>query len=272
MRQPYFIEQQIPVGKLCEEEMSYPPRDNLPMIGRDMIAYKQCVGTANLYHIYISDEILQPFEYVTMLKTINLAQDTDQFIIHLNSPGGDIDTAIQLVNAISISPAHFTAYIEGLCASAATMIALACDAWVMNPMATFMVHAPTLGSFGKLNEVKESGEYNLKWSRRIFSYTYDGFLTVNEMAECLEHNKDYWFGYDEFMERIYRLADYRKVKSDMLKDGRDPNEVRNLRYDDVMGKSNEPTKPETTEPPVEETTRVSKRVRSTRTSKKSQEE
>lgn len=260
MNKPYEIVHSM---KLCEDYEMPSRGEALPMIGRDMIAYKQCVGTANLYHIYISDEIIDPFEYVTMIKTINMASDTDQFIIHLNTPGGDIYTAIQLCNAITMSPASFTAYIEGCCASAGTMIALACDGWVMNPLSTFMVHAPTLGNYGKFNEVKASSDYIESWTKKLFETVYEGFLTKEEMIQCMENNKDYWFGYDEFMKRIHKVADLRTARVKASKEGKDPMSIT------VDSLTTEPAKEDSKETtPVETPKERTPRIRKPRTSKK----
>lgn len=184
-----------------------------PIIDRDKVAHKVPLVNANTYHIYLSDEISEPYEYVDMIKSINMAGPMDQIAVHLNSGGGDIYTAIQICNALIMSEADCIAYIEGFCASAATMIALACDAWIMNPLSTFMVHAPTLGTWGKFNEVKASSEYTEKWTKKLFETVYEGFLTEEEMNQCMNNNKDYWFGYDEFMERIRKVADIRNAKA-----------------------------------------------------------
>ena len=189
-----------------------------PIIDRDKVAHRVPLANASTYHIYISDEITEPYEYVDMIKSINMAGPMDQIAVHLNSGGGDIYTAIQICNALIMSEADCIAYIEGFCASAATMIALACDAWIMNPLSTFMVHAPTLGNWGKFNEVKASSEYTEKWTKKLFETVYEGFLTEDEMNQCMNNNKDYWFGYDEFMERIHRVVDMRNAKAKAIKE------------------------------------------------------
>ena len=183
-----------------------------PIIDRDKVAYRVPIANASTYHIYISDEITEPYDYVDMIKSINMAGPMDQIAVHLNSGGGDTYTAIQIYNALMMSEADCIAYIEGFCASAATVIALACDAWIMNPLSTFMIHAPTLGNWGKFNEVKASSEYVEKWTKRLFETVYEGFLTEDEMNQCMNNNKDYWFGYEEFMERIHRVVDVRNAK------------------------------------------------------------
>ena len=38
------------------------------------------------------------------------------------------------------------------------------------------------------------------------------------MNQCMNNNKDYWFGYDEFMERIHRVVDVRNAKAKAIKE------------------------------------------------------
>lgn len=63
-------------------------------------------------------------------------------IIHLriNSPGGDVFDARAMVTALRQHPAHVIAHIDGLAASAASYIAMACDEVEMAEGAFLMVH------------------------------------------------------------------------------------------------------------------------------------
>lgn len=188
--------------------------NQFPILERDKAVYTKTMAAANLHHVYLSDEICEPYEYIPIINALNNAGSTDQFIFHLNTPGGNIDSAIQIVNAILQSEATCYAWIEGFCASAGTMIALACDGWLMNRLSIFMVHAPTLGNYGKFNEYTASGDFFKKWARNLQTEVYEGFLTDAEMVDCLDNNKDLWMDYEEFERRIKTLADFRKVASE----------------------------------------------------------
>jgi len=50
--------------------------------------------------------------------------------LHINSPGGDVFAARAMVAAIAAHPSTITAHIDGLAASAASYVALACDSVV----------------------------------------------------------------------------------------------------------------------------------------------
>lgn len=63
-------------------------------------------------------------------------------VIHLriNSPGGDVFDARAMVTALREHPAHIVAHIDGLAASAASYVALACDEVEMAEGAFLMIH------------------------------------------------------------------------------------------------------------------------------------
>lgn len=60
--------------------------------------------------------------------------------MRVNSPGGDVFDAMAIYNLIRSHPAHFTARVDGLAASAASVIVQAADERVMMPHAQLMIH------------------------------------------------------------------------------------------------------------------------------------
>ncbi len=84
----------------------------------------------------------------------------------INSPGGDCVAAAQIYNMLSEYPGKITVKIDGLAASAASVIAMAGDEVLMSPVSMMMIHNPATIAFGDhaemqkaidmLEEVKES--------------------------------------------------------------------------------------------------------------------
>lgn len=66
--------------------------------------------------------------------------ETDRVQLHINSPGGDAFDGIAIANAIRQSDKHVVAVVDGLAASIASVIAVACDEVVMAPGAQMMIH------------------------------------------------------------------------------------------------------------------------------------
>jgi ATP-dependent Clp protease, protease subunit len=86
--------------------------------------------------------------------------------VWINSPGGDVFASSQIYNMIRAYPGKVTVKIDGLAASAGSVIAMAGDEVVISPVGLLMVHNPATMIFGEeadlqigiqmLNEVKES--------------------------------------------------------------------------------------------------------------------
>lgn len=200
-----------------DEDMPRGP-GGYPILDRDKAVWNGApMVAATVKHIYLVDEIEEPFNYVEIIRKLNVASETDQFIFHINCVGGDLWTTTQIVHAMQTTRGVCLASIEGLCCSAATMIALACDSWQMSPFGAFMIHAPTLGSFGKFDEIKASQDFNDKWTENLFKKVYEGFLSTDEIAKCLHQSKDLWFDCDEAIARFKKVLKFRQDKADAAK-------------------------------------------------------
>ena len=111
----------------------------------------------------------------------------------INSPGGDCFAAAQIYNMLKDYSGKITVKIDGIAASAASVIAMAGDTVLMSPVSMFMIHNPATIAFGDhnemqkaidmLNEVKESiiNAYVLKTgqSRAKLSHLMDSETWMN---------------------------------------------------------------------------------------------
>lgn len=68
--------------------------------------------------------------------------------VRLNSGGGDVFTGVAIHNMLKELPGTKTVHIDGLAASAASIIACAGDEVVVHPGSMFMIHKGYLGLFG----------------------------------------------------------------------------------------------------------------------------
>ena len=95
-----------------------------------------------------------------------LTAATGDIAVWLNSPGGDVFAASQIYTMLKEYEGKVTVKIDGIAASAASVIAMAGDEIVMSPVAMMMIHNPATVIFGEaadlqsgikmLSEVKES--------------------------------------------------------------------------------------------------------------------
>ena len=80
--------------------------------------------------------------------------DVRNITVRINSGGGDVFAAQTIGNRLEQHKANVTAKIDGLCASAATIIACHCDKVVAANDSIYMVHPVRMGLFGYANEAE----------------------------------------------------------------------------------------------------------------------
>ena len=78
--------------------------------------------------------------------------------VWINSPGGDCIAAAQIYNMLSDYKGHITVKIDGIAASAASVIAMAGDEVLMSPVAMMMIHNPATIAIGDTAEMKKAIE------------------------------------------------------------------------------------------------------------------
>lgn len=76
----------------------------------------------------------------------------------INSPGGDCVAAAQIYNMLTDYKGNVTVKIDGIAASAASVIAMAGDTVLMSPVSMMMIHNPATMAFGDHAEMQKAIE------------------------------------------------------------------------------------------------------------------
>ena len=128
-----------------------------------------------------------------------LYSGTGDIILWLNSPGGDVFAAAQIYNMLKEYPHKVTVKIDGLAASAASVIAMAGDEVLMSPVSYLIIHNPATVAIGDseemlrakamLDEIKEgiinAYELKTKLSRDEISRMMSEETTFNAKSAVL---------------------------------------------------------------------------------------
>ena len=128
-----------------------------------------------------------------------LNSGTGNITVWINSPGGNCVAAAQIYNMLMDYKGNVTVKIDGIAASAASVIAMAGTEVLMSPVSTMMIHNPATVAMGDhnemqkaiemLNEVKESiiNAYEIKTglSRAKLSHLMDSetWMNANKAVE-----------------------------------------------------------------------------------------
>lgn len=101
--------------------------------------------------------------------------------VWINSPGGDMLTGAQIYNLIKDYKGKVTIKIDGLAASAASVIAMAGDEVLMSPVSQLMIHNPFSCAIGDSNEMKRAAD--------MLNEVKESIINAYELKTHLSRNK-----------------------------------------------------------------------------------
>jgi ATP-dependent protease ClpP protease subunit len=168
------------------------------------------------HDFYISGDIGPAEEYIDWIETIRSTAEQDIVRIHINSDGGYVDTAIQLLRAIKEGQGTIICSAEGSCMSAATMIFLSADQYEISDFSTFMFHNYSTGAYGKGGELFDKINFQKSLMNKMMDETYKDILTPDEMSE-LKIGKDIWLEGPEMAKRLRNRIEKRAEEKEALK-------------------------------------------------------
>ena len=143
--------------------------------------------TELLFNGPISEDTWWGDEVTPALFRDELAKVSGNLTVWLNSPGGDVFAASQIYSMLKNHKGKVTVKIDGIAASAASVVAMAGDETLIAPTALMMIHDPSTCAMGNkadmekaialLDEVKES---------IINAYAEKSHLSRNKIARLMD--------------------------------------------------------------------------------------
>ncbi|CAL7892496.1 ATP-dependent Clp protease proteolytic subunit [Fusobacterium necrophorum subsp. funduliforme] len=113
--------------------------------------------------------------------------DVTEITLRINSPGGYITAGTALYSALKQHKAKKIVMIDGICASVATIVAMAGDVIKMNPLGAFVIHNPwimnTSGDADSLR--KRAEELDKEKSKIVNAYKERTGLSEEEIIELM---------------------------------------------------------------------------------------
>lgn len=170
---------------------------------RPFAAFEQTL-VSKLVCFYLNGEIGDPMNYAEMVHRIRSASPTDVIEIHLNTPGGRIDTGMQIINAIETTQAHVVTILDSRAFSLGTLIFLAGDEMQVHDNCMMMFHNFSSGMQGKANEQAVELDAMLKWFEKLMKKFCAPFLSTQEINRLLK-GEDIWMDSDEIRARLMKV-------------------------------------------------------------------
>lgn len=166
-----------------------------------------------LYEISIDQAIRsETSDYIDLIRVLRNARESDIIQMTINSPGGDLTTGINILNAMADCAAHIITVLDGEAASFAPFLFFAGDDMIVHRNAIMMFHNYSTAVGGKGNELRERQHGIDGLSDRLMHQYCAEFLTEDEINRVRE-GVDLWFQRDEIDERVKKIMEDRMNKS-----------------------------------------------------------
>jgi ATP-dependent protease ClpP protease subunit len=166
--------------------------------------------TAREIHFYISEDIGNPELYIEMIHTLNTATPNDVIYMHLNTSGGQLDTGVQIINAMKNSPAKVVTVLECMAHSLGTLLFLSGEELIVNDHCVMMFHNFRGGVIGKGNELTSQLNATVEWFTALAEQIYIPFLSKEEFQRIIK-GEDIWMQSSEIRTRLENVV---KVKTE----------------------------------------------------------
>lgn len=181
-----------------EEEMD--EESLVPFSG--LIRYERHVPIHQVSY-YLCGEIREPQYYTELFYTLRTASATDLVYLHINSPGGDFNTGLQIINNMLASEARVVTVLEARAYSMAAFVFLSGDELIVHDNCQLMFHTYS-GSFaGKGNEQLAEVQALGAWFEKVTTRICSPFLSAADIDRILK-GSDLWMDSDEIRHRLGR--------------------------------------------------------------------
>ncbi len=157
--------------------------------------------------------IEEPEEYIEELAKLDfLATQYDAVEITLNSPGGSLNTTVDLASIINNFKYVITIG-KGEIASAAFMLWTMGDVKVVTDYSMYMAHRESYGMYGKTSEHKDAANIFGAVYEELFEQCFGTILTDNE--KMIAERSEAWVSYKDLLKRdgIISFDEYIEAKN-----------------------------------------------------------
>lgn len=156
-------------------------------------------ATVYLYDTIVGDRLTAEYwggvcaqDFVPQIAAIKASKIN----LRVNSPGGDVFAAQAMCTALKQHSAKITAHIDGIAASAATVIACACDEVIMSTGSMYMIHNAWTFAMGNRHDLQQTVDLMIKIDGQLASqYASKSGKPIDQVTSWMD--AETWFTADE---------------------------------------------------------------------------
>lgn len=177
--------------------------DNKAVFENESLSIFDDSKVTRITSIYLT-EITENKNYWEMHNRLRQASENDIFIIYINSPGGYVDTGLNIINSMKNCRGTVYTCISGPIYSMAPLIALSGQKVFVEEDVFMMFHDFSAWSHGKGNEIYSQITFEKPHFDELFKKITHKFLTKKEIKVVLAGG-DLYLGRDELIKRLKKL-------------------------------------------------------------------
>ena len=154
---------------------------------------------ANEYTLMIHGDIGESYwsESVSARQVVDQLKDlkaSTALTIRINSFGGSVVDGLAIYNALRDYRGSKTVVVDGIAASAASLIAMAGDSIEMPETSMMMIHGPWTYTAGNSSELRQQADVLDKFAEAMLSaYTRKTGMSDDEARALLTDGEDHWY-------------------------------------------------------------------------------
>ncbi len=145
-----------------------------------------CSVSSSIYHYYLSGEVGCSALYIGLLEALADMREGDVMYLHVNTPGGSIDTAVQIIDSILDCKGEVITCAEGQVASVGSLIFFSGHGFKVGRFCEVLLHDGSSGFSGKFSESLASARSCSDRVKALYHSVYGRFFPKSEVDKVLE--------------------------------------------------------------------------------------
>lgn len=163
-----------------------------------MIQKEQNKGKIMIYQD-IGDTWWTEYGSQEFTRDIDALGDVTEIDVHINSDGGEVAAATAIYNQLRAHKAKINTYVDGIAASAASLIFMAGDNRIMRPTSILMIHNPGMFAGGTSEKLRAAADYLDKLKEAVLTAYNRANISEKEISELMD--KETWMTANDALEK-----------------------------------------------------------------------
>jgi len=159
-----------------------------------------------IHRHYLTGPIKEGPMVMGLIKCLKCAGPKDLIYIFVNTPGGNLDLTVQIVNSIQSTRGTVITVADGEVASAGSIIFFSGHALEVSDYSKFFIHNGSTTIGGKINEIRDVLANDQAFIEKLFRGVYGKFLSSSEITSVLS-GKDITLSSEQVISRINKAIE-----------------------------------------------------------------